>query len=84
MNERRLDRDAVEMVNPNLVLNLVKGDGPLSRRDSVRRSGLSAATVTNLTAESIAEDLVHEMGPARRAGDDPRSSFASTTELASS
>lgn len=63
MDDRRLDRDAVKRVNRNLVLNLVKSAGPLSRRDIVRRSGLSAATVTNLTAELIAEDLVHEMGP---------------------
>lgn len=63
MDDRRLDRDAIKRVNRNLVLNLVKSDGPLSRRDIVRRSGLSAATVTNLTAELIAEDLVHEMGP---------------------
>lgn len=63
MDDRRLDRDAIKRVNRNLVLNLVKSAGPLSRRDIVRRSGLSAATVTNLTAELIAEDLVHEMGP---------------------
>lgn len=63
MDDRRLDRDAIKRVNRNLVLNLVKSDGPLSRRDIVRRSGLSAATVSNLTAELIAEDLVHEMGP---------------------
>jgi predicted NBD/HSP70 family sugar kinase len=63
MDDRRLDRDAIKRVNRNLVLNLVKSAGPLSRRDIVRRSGLSAATVTNLTAELIGEDLVHEMGP---------------------
>lgn len=63
MDDRRLDRDAIKRVNSNLVLNLIKSAGPLSRRDIVRRSGLSPATVTNLTAELIAEDLVHEMGP---------------------
>lgn len=63
MDDRRLDRNAIKRVNRNLVLNLVKSAGPLSRRDIVRRSGLSAATVTNLTAELIADDLVHEMGP---------------------
>jgi N-acetylglucosamine repressor len=63
MSDRRLNRDSIKGVNRNLVLNLVKSEGPISRRDISRRSGLSAATVTNLTAELIAEDLIHEMGP---------------------
>lgn len=57
-----MNRDSIKGVNRNLVLNLVKSAGPLSRRDIAQRSGLSPATVTNLTAELIAEDLIHEMG----------------------
>ena len=52
----------MKRVNRNLVLNLVKSAGPISRKEISIRSGLSAATVTNLTAEFIAEGLVHEMG----------------------
>jgi predicted NBD/HSP70 family sugar kinase len=52
----------MKRVNRNLVLNLVKSAGPISRKEIAQRSGLSAATITNLTAEFIAEGLVHEMG----------------------
>lgn len=62
MNEQYASRDWMKRVNRNLVLNLVKSAGPISRRDIADRSGLSPATITNLTAELIAEGLVHEMG----------------------
>lgn len=63
VNERTLNRDSIKRVNRNLVLNLVKSAGPISRRDISQRSGLSAATVSNLTAEFISEDLIREVGP---------------------
>lgn len=49
-------------MNRNLVLNLIKSVGPVSRKEIADRSGLSPATVSNLTAELIADGLVHEMG----------------------
>lgn len=52
----------MKRVNRNLVLNLVKSAGPISRSEIAERSGLSPATISNLTAELIAEGLVHEMG----------------------
>lgn len=52
----------MKRVNRNLVLNLVKSAGPISRKEVADRSGLSPATITNLTAELIAEGLIHEMG----------------------
>lgn len=58
----------MKRVNRNLVLNLVKSAGPISRKEIADRSGLSPATITNLTAELIAEDLVHEIG----SGEAPR------------
>src|SRR4030042_106473 len=68
MNERHASRDWMKRVNRNLVLNLVKSAGPISRKEIADRSGLSPATITNLTAELIAEDLVHEIG----SGEAPR------------
>lgn len=67
VNERTLNRDSIKRVNRNLVLNLVKSAGPISRRDVSQRSGLSAATVSNLTAELISEDLIREVGPGESA-----------------
>ncbi len=58
----------MKRVNRNLVLNLIKSGGPISRKAIADRSGLSPATITNLTAELIAEDLVHEIG----SGESPR------------
>lgn len=49
------------------MLNLVKSAGPISRRDISQRSGLSAATVSNLTGELITEDLIREVGPGEAA-----------------
>src|SRR4030065_1267731 len=62
MNESPASRDWMKRVTRNLVLNLVKSAGPISRKEIADRSGLSPATITNLTAELIAEDLVHEIG----------------------
>lgn len=62
MNQTHANRTWVKRVNRNLVLNLIKGAGPISRKEIADRSGLSPATVTNLTAELIAKGLVHEMG----------------------
>ncbi len=57
----------MKAVNRNLVLNLVKSGGPISRKEIADRSGLSPATVTNLTAELISEDLIREMGAGKAA-----------------
>ncbi len=62
MNEISVDRYLGKAVNLSLVLNLVKSSGPLSRAEIATRSGLSAATVSNLSAELIESGFVHETG----------------------
>ncbi len=62
MNEIRVDRYFGKAVNLSLVLNLVKSAGPISRAEIATRSGLSAATVSNLSSELIDDGLVHETG----------------------
>ncbi len=52
-------------LNRSTVLNAIKTHGPIARAEVARRSGLSPATVTGITAELIAEDLVFE----KEAGD---------------
>ena len=61
MNEIKVSRLLGKRVNRSLVLNLIKG-GPISRAEIASQSGLSAATVSNLTAELIEEGLVLELG----------------------
>lgn len=52
----------MKRVNRTLVLNLVKSGGPISRSRVAELSGLSPATVSNLTGELLAEGLIHEVG----------------------
>jgi DNA-binding MarR family transcriptional regulator len=54
------NREFIRAVNRSTVLNLIKTHGPISRTDIARLSGLSLATVSGITADLIAEDLVYE------------------------
>ena len=62
MNEIIVDRFLGKAVNRNLVLNLVKSQGPISRAAIAEQSGLSAATISNLSSELIESGLIHETG----------------------
>lgn len=62
MNEIIVDRYLGKRVNRSLVLNLVKSAGSISRAGIAAQSGLSAATVSNLSSELIGEGLIHETG----------------------
>ncbi len=65
---RRGNRDLIREINRNLVLNLIKSRGPISRTDIARLSGLSLATVSGITADFIASGLVHELGEGESTG----------------
>lgn len=57
------NRDFSRALNRSAVLNMIKTYGPIARAEVARRSGLSAATVTDITAELIADDLIFEKAP---------------------
>lgn len=61
MNEIKVGRRLGKEINRTLVLNLIK-TGPISRAQIATESGLSAATVSNLTSEFMEEGLVRESG----------------------
>src|SRR3990172_6832036 len=42
------------------VLNLIKAEAPISRKEVSHRSGLSAATITGITADLMDDGLVFE------------------------
>ncbi len=65
---RKGNRDLIKEINRNLVLNLIKSRGPISRTEIARLSGLSPATVSGITAEFIASGLVHELGEGESTG----------------
>jgi len=54
------NRDLIRALNRSVVLNTIKSKGPIARSQVARRTGLSAATVTGITAELIADDLIFE------------------------
>ena len=58
-------RKLIRAINRSIVLNSIKADGPISRTEIVRFSGLSAATISGITAELIENDLIYE----KEAGD---------------
>lgn len=67
-HQQKADRDLVREINRNIVVNLIKNRGPISRTDIARLSGLSPATVSGITAGFIEAGLVREMGEGESTG----------------
>lgn len=65
---RKGNRDLIKEINRNLILNLIKSRGPLSRTDIARLSGLSLAAVSGITAGLIESGLVRETGEGESTG----------------
>src|SRR3978361_540533 len=68
MTIRTADRQLIKQINRSIVLNLIRSQGPLSRTDVARLSGLSLATVSGLTARLLGAGFVHETGEAESTG----------------
>ncbi len=68
MRSPKGNRDLIKEINRSLVLNLIKSRGPVSRKDLAGLSNLSPATISGITADFIAGDLVHEMGEGESTG----------------
>lgn len=54
------NRQLIRAINRSAVLNAVKTHGPIARNEVARRTGLSAATVTGITAELLENNLIIE------------------------
>ena len=65
---RRGNRELIKRINRNLVLNVIKSHGPISRTEIARLSGLSLATVSGITAELIETGLVYATGEGESSG----------------
>lgn len=65
---RKGNRDLIKDINRNLVLNLIKNQGPISRTELVRLSHLSAGTISNITADLIVDDIVQKIGEGESSG----------------
>lgn len=62
------NREFSRALNRSTVLNMIKTHGPIDRAELARRTGLSAATVTGITAELIGDNLVFEKAPGNSRG----------------
>lgn len=62
------NRQLIRSLNRTTVLNTIKSRGPIGRADIARRTGLSPATVSSLTADLIAKQLVLETEPGESSG----------------
>lgn len=56
----RGNRDLIKALNITTVLNVVKNLGPISRVEIAQKTHLSPATITNITAELIENNLIFE------------------------
>lgn len=59
---KKFDRNTMKQMNQRLVLQLIQGRGPISRRDLTKHTGLSAASISGITNELIETGLVYELG----------------------
>lgn len=59
---RRGNRDLMKAMNRNLILNLLRGQGPLSRSQLHELSGLSVGAVSQITSTLITENWIKEIG----------------------
>ncbi len=59
---RKGNQKLVKSINRNIVLNIVRQHGPISRADAARMSQLYPATVSSIVNDLIAEGFVREAG----------------------
>lgn len=62
------NRQLIRALNRSAVLNTVKSRGPIGRAEIARRTGLSPATVSSLTADLIERQLILETEPGESSG----------------
>ncbi|MBE3559293.1 MAG: ROK family protein [Ktedonobacteraceae bacterium] len=65
------NRDLMKEINLSIVLNLIRSQGPLSRTDIARLSGLSLGAVSGLTGDLLVSGFVREMGEGQSKGGRP-------------
>jgi glucokinase-like ROK family protein len=65
------NRQLIRAINRSTVLNITKSEGPISRTEIVRLSGLSPATVSEITADLITDELIYEKAAGDSTGGRP-------------
>ncbi|MGQ8875022.1 ROK family protein [Paenibacillus sp. TSA_86.1] len=62
------DQMLVKKINKSIVLDTIRRHAPLSRAKLSEVTGLNKATVSNLVADLISDELVQEIGPGESSG----------------
>jgi N-acetylglucosamine repressor len=65
------NRDLIRAINRSHVLNAIKSYGPIGRAEIARRTSLSPATVTSITAKLISQGLILEKSAGDSSGGRP-------------
>ncbi len=65
------NKTLIRALNRSTVLNTIKTYGPIARAEVARRTGLSPATVTGITAELLEGNLILEKAPGDSSGGRP-------------
>jgi predicted NBD/HSP70 family sugar kinase len=65
------NRELIRAINRSHVLNAIKTHSPIGRADIARRTGLSPATVTSISAKLISQNLVLEKSAGDSSGGRP-------------
>ena len=71
MTQHTGNRELIRAINRSHVLNTVKSHGPIGRADIARRTGLSPATVTSISAKLISQGLILEKAAGDSSGGRP-------------
>lgn len=69
---RRGNRELIKAMNRNLILNIIRREGPLSRTKLTELSGLSVGAISQLVAELLDEAWIVESGEGESTGGRPQ------------
>lgn len=69
---RRGNRDLIKAMNRNLILNIVRKHGPISRTSITNRSGLSVGAVSQITSELLEQNWLTTAGESESTGGRPQ------------
>ena len=65
---QKVNSSLAKQINQQLVLQIIQGRGPISRKDITQITGLSPAAVSGITGALIDLGLVQEVGEAESEG----------------
>jgi len=68
MKKKVMDLNSIKKVNRSVLLNILRENGPMSRKDIAALSGLSAGAITIISTEMLHEGIIKEVGLAERNG----------------